>query len=240
MNATAHVPPLGGLPVQVRQPDKSTVPMPHLDDIKPHLRGWLHATTAPLALVSGIVLMVLAPTLRSRAGMAAFLLTTVLLFATSAVFHRGTWTPRVHRHLMRLDHACIFIVIAGTYTAFALTLLPDAWTLLTIVWAGAVAGIVFKVCWVHAPRWLGTSSYIALGWVAVFFLPALYDAAGGTVLALIAAGGVLYTAGAVVYAIRRPNPSPRWFGFHEVFHALTVLAFLTHVAAASLALQAAV
>lgn len=214
--------------------------MPHLDDIKPRLRGWLHTTTVPLALASGIVLVVLAPTSRSRIGMAVFLLTTVLLFATSAAFHRGTWTPRVHHHLMRLDHACIFIVIAGTYTGFALTLLPDAWTLLAIVWAGAVAGIVFKVWWVHAPRWLGTSAYIALGWVAVFFLPALYNAAGPVVLSLIGAGGILYTVGALVYATRRPNPSPRWFGFHEVFHALTVLAFLTHVAAASLALGAAV
>ncbi|HET7474625.1 MAG TPA: hemolysin III family protein [Dermatophilaceae bacterium] len=210
--------------------------------VKPRLRGWIHAGTFPLAVAAGIVLVTLAPNGAARLGAAVFAITAALLFGTSAVYHRGTWSPRLQGVLKRLDHANIFLIIAGTYTPFALLLLPSAQsrTLLLIAWAGALAGVLFRVVWVHAPRWLYTPCYVALGWVAVFYLKPLYEAGGAWVIALICAGGLLYTLGAVVYGTKRPNPSPRWFGFHEVFHAFTVAAFAVHYIAASLAVYGAV
>jgi hemolysin III len=209
--------------------------------VKPRLRGWIHAGTFPLALAAGIVLVALAPTERSRIGASAFAATAVLLFGTSAVYHRGTWSPRVHGLLKRMDHSNIFLIIAGTYTPFALLLLPwgQARTLLLIVWCGAVAGVLFRVLWVGAPRWLYTPIYVALGWVAVFYFGPMLRHGGVAVITLIAVGGLLYTLGAVVYGTKRPDPSPRWFGFHEVFHAFTVAAFVVHYVAASLAVYAA-
>ncbi|MDF8263194.1 PAQR family membrane homeostasis protein TrhA [Luteipulveratus flavus] len=206
--------------------------------VKPHLRGWLHAGMAPLALAASIVLIVLAPTERGRIGAIVFGITAVLLFTTSAVYHRGTWSPRLQGLLKRLDHSNIFLIIAGTYTPFALTLLPQrqAVQLLSIVWTGALLGVLFRVLWVGAPRWLYTPVYVALGWVAIFYFGPLLHAGGVAVVTLIAVGGGLYTLGAVVYGTKRPNPSPRWFGFHEVFHAFTIAAFVVHYIAASLAI----
>ncbi len=205
--------------------------------VKPRLRGWLHAGTFPLALVSGLILCLLAPSGRGRLGAVIFTVTAALLFGTSAVYHRGTWSARVTGILKRLDHSNIFLIIAGTYTPFALTLLPwdQGRSLLLVVWLGAIGGVLFRVFWVNAPRWLYTPIYVALGWVAVFYFGPLLDHGGVAVVSLIAAGGLLYTLGAVVYAIKRPDPSPRWFGFHEIFHALTVTAFVTHYVAVSLA-----
>ncbi|KNX37953.1 PAQR family membrane homeostasis protein TrhA [Luteipulveratus halotolerans] len=207
--------------------------------VKPHLRGWLHTGMAPLALAASIVLVALAPTTRGRIGATVFGITAVLLFTTSAVYHRGTWSPRVHGLLKRMDHANIFLIIAGTYTPFALTLLSDhqATQLLAIVWGGAVLGVLFRVLWVGAPRWLYTPVYVALGWVAVFYFEPLLHAGGAAVVTLIVVGGALYTLGAVVYGTKRPDPSPRWFGFHEVFHAFTIAAFVVHYIAVSLALH---
>ena len=212
-----------------------------VDAVKPRLRGWIHAGTFPLAVAAGIVLVALAPTGTARLGAAVFAVTAALLFGTSAVYHRGTWSPRLQALLKRLDHSNIFLIIAGTYTPFALLLLPEqqSRTLLVIAWTGAVAGVLFRVLWVHAPRWLYTPVYVALGWVAVFYLKPLYEAGGAWVIALICAGGLLYTLGAVVYGTKRPNPSPRWFGFHEVFHACTVAAFAVHYIAASMAVYGA-
>jgi hemolysin III len=206
------------------------------DAVKPHLRGWLHAATFPLALAGGIVLVALSPTREARVTTAIFSLTAVLLFGVSAIYHRGNWSPRWHATLKRLDHANIFLVIAGTYTPFTVLLLDDskAQLLLWIVWAGALAGVAFRVLWIGAPRWLYTPVYIALGWVAALFLPEFLNVGGPTVLALVILGGALYSIGGIVYAARRPNPSPRWFGFHEVFHALTLAAFFSHYAAISL------
>ncbi len=205
--------------------------------VKPRLRGWLHAGTFPVALSAGVVLTVLAPEGKARIGALVFTLTAALLFGTSAVYHRGTWSARVSGVLKRLDHSNIFLIIAGSYTPFALTLLPtdQARSLLTIVWAGALGGVLFRVFWVGAPRWLYTPIYVALGWVAVFYFGPLLENGGPAIVSLITAGGLLYTLGAVVYATKRPNPSPRWFGFHEIFHAFTVAAFLTHYVAVSLA-----
>lgn len=209
--------------------------------VKPRLRGWLHAGIFPLALAAGIVLSVLAPSGPPKVGAIVFTVTAALLFGTSAVYHRGHWSARVAGVLKRLDHSNIFLIIAGTYTPFALSLLPpdQARTLLLIVWGGAVGGVLFRVFWVGAPRWLYTPIYVALGWVAVFYFGPLLHFGGLAVVTLITVGGVLYTLGALVYGTKRPNPSPRWFGFHEIFHAFTVLAFIAHYVAASLAVYGA-
>jgi hemolysin III len=205
--------------------------------IKPRLRGWIHLGTFPLAVAAGVVLVALAPGGRPRIASAVFAVTAVLLFGTSALYHRGSWSPRWTGVLKRLDHSNIFLIIAGTYTPLAVALLPESRgrALLWIVWVGAIIGVLFRVLWVGAPRWLYTPVYIALGWVAVFYLPDFIRQGGAAVLVLIAVGGGLYTAGAVVYGIKRPNPSPRWFGFHEIFHVLTVAAFVVHYVAVSMA-----
>ena len=210
-----------------------------LEHVKPMLRGWLHAGMAPVAVASGIVLVLLATTTTGKVSAIVFAGTATLLFATSAIYHRGTWSPRVAAVLRRLDHSNIFLIIAGTYTPFALLLPPDqARTLLLIVWTGAVVGVLFRVLWAGAPRWLYVPVYMLLGWVAVFYFGPLLEHAGGAVMVWVVLGGVLYSLGAVVYGTKRPDISPRWFGFHEVFHALTVLAFGAHFVAASMALSA--
>jgi hemolysin III len=198
--------------------------------VKPRLRGWLHAGTFPLSVAFGIVMVVLAPGDRARTAVAVFAVSAALLFGVSAVYHRGHWSPRMQILLKRLDHANIFLIIAGSYTPFAVLLLPagPARTLLWIVWSGAIAGVAFRVLWVGAPRWLYVPVYVALGWVAVAYLPQFLHGGGPAVLTLVILGGVFYTLGGVVYGIKRPNPSPRWFGFHEVFHAFTVIAFTLH------------
>jgi hemolysin III len=220
-----------------------------LEEVKPRLRGWLHLGTAPLALAAGLVLIALAPAGRPRLGAIVFTAAALLLFSVSAVYHRGNghWTPRVHGMLKRWDHANIMLMIAGTYTPFSLILLHGAArvTLLSLVWGGAVMGVFFRIFWTSAPRWLYVPIYIALGWAAIFFIPAFLHGAtalgvgiGAAVFTLICLGGALYTLGGVVYGFKRPNPWPRWFGFHEVFHTFTVLAFAAHYTGISLATYA--
>jgi hemolysin III len=208
-----------------------------LDEIKPHLRGWLHAATAPLALAAGIVLVVLSPTAATRFGSSVFAASALALFTASATMHRGRWSPGTALWLRRLDHSSIFLLIAGSYTPFTLLLLEgtERTTLLTVVWLGATLGILFRLFWTGAPRWLYTPIYIALGWAAVFYLPSFYESASTAVITLLAVGGLLYTVGGVVYGFRWPDPSPRWFGFHEVFHTLTIAAFVTHYVGVSIA-----
>ena len=206
------------------------------DHVKPKLRGWLHLGMFPAVLVSGLVLTALADTPRARIACGIFALTACLLFGVSALYHRGDWSPRMDGVLRRLDHANIFLIIAGTYTPLTMLLLPGAkgeW-LLWSIWGAAAAGIAFRVFWVGAPRWLYTPCYVAMGWAAVFFLPDFMRTGGIAVLVLVVVGGLLYSAGGVIYGIKRPNPSPRWFGFHEVFHSLTVAAFLVHYVGISL------
>ena len=210
--------------------------------VKPRLRGWIHAGLAPLALVFGIVLIVLTPSGAPRLSVAMFAVATVLLFGTSAVYHRGNWSVRTAAVLRRLDHSNIFLVIAGTYTPLATMLLPasTARTLLITVWTGAIAGILMRVLWLGAPRWLYVPIYVALGWVAVWFLPAFGRSGGPAVMWLVIGGGLAYTIGALVYAMKRPNPSPRWFGFHEIFHVGTMLGYVSHgiaIAIAALSLR---
>ncbi len=216
-------------------------------ELKPRLRGWLHAGSIPFVLAAGIVLIVLSPTTVTKVGSAVFIASALLLFGTSAIYHRGNWQPAIWALLRRLDHSNIFVLIAGTYTAFAMLLLDgDArvW-LLTGIWGGALLGVLFRVFWTGAPRWLYTPIYIGLGWFAVFFIPDFVQGAERmstamaiATLVLVAAGGVLYTLGAVIYGLKRPNPKPEWFGFHEVFHTFTILAFVAHYVAVSLATYA--
>jgi len=202
-----------------------------VQQLKPKLRGWLHLVAFPLTVVAGIVLVALAPAGRGRVACAVFAATAAMLFGTSALYHRGHWSPAREKLLKRIDHSNIFLIIAGSYTPFAVLLLPheQAKVLLAIVWGGALLGVAFRVFWVGAPRWLYTPAYIALGWTAVFYLPDFAVRGGAAVLTLVIVGGVLYTLGGIVYGIKRPNPLPRWFGFHEVFHALTVAAFTVHL-----------
>ena len=207
---------------------------------KPLLRGWIHTVMAPLAAILGIILLVLAPTTPSRLSVAVFALTTVVLFATSAVYHRGTWSARWFAALRRVDHSNIFLVIAGTYTPLAVILLPTptATILLAVVWAGALAGIGARVFWLNAPRWFYVPIYVALGWVAVGFLPAFWSASGPAVVWLVIAGGLGYTLGALAYGFKWPDPSPRYFGYHEIFHVGTVIGYTCHAIAIALAVVA--
>lgn len=215
-----------------------------LAEVKPKLRGWLHAGTAPVAFAAGVVLVALSPTASTRLGSAVFALSALLVFTVSAIYHRGTWSPRTQALLKRFDHSNIFLLISGTCTPFALLLLEgaDKWWMLGITWSGAILGVVMKVWWTSHPRWLSAPIYIALGWAPVFFFSGFVDGArqygqamGIAVITLVVIGGALYTVGGLVYGTKRPNPSPRWFGFHEVFHGFTVLAFVAHYVGVSLA-----
>lgn len=205
-------------------------------DLAPRLRGILHAVTFPLAIAAGIVLIVLAPTPLARLAAAVYAVTSALLFGVSAAYHRRICAGRAHDVLHRLDHADIYLIIAGTYTPLALLALRgDARVVvLAVIWTGAVAGAAFRVAWPGAPRWLYTGLYIMLGWTAVFVLPQLLRGAGAAALILVLSGGIVYSLGGLVYGTRRPDPSPRWFGFHEVFHALTVIAYIVQYVAVSL------
>ena len=206
-----------------------------LDERKPLWRGWLHAATFPIATAAGIVLIVLAHGPIAKWAAAVYMLSSMLLFGISALYHRFNWKPATRQVFRRLDHANIFLLSAGTYTPIALLALPlDKGVILLIaVWAGALIGIGFRVFWLSAPRWLYVLLYVALGWAAVAFLGDI-AAANLAAMVLVITGGLLYTLGSVVYGFKRPNPFPGVFGFHEIFHALTVLAFLCHWAAALL------
>ncbi|WP_085911771.1 MULTISPECIES: PAQR family membrane homeostasis protein TrhA [Pseudonocardia] len=198
------------------------------------MRGWLHLWSLVASVFACATLISLAGALVGAAAAAAtavYTLTTFGLFGISALYHRRTWSDPGRRRLMkRLDHSMIFLFIAGTYTPVSvLALPPDTATwVLTVVWGGALAGVALKLAWPSAPSWVGVPIYVALGWVAIFVLPGLLDGGGVAALVLLLAGGALYTAGAVVYALRRPDPWPATFGYHEIFHAATVLAWTCH------------
>ncbi len=198
-------------------------------DAKPTWRGWIHAGTFPVALVAGIVLLIVADGAAATWSSAVFMTTSLLLFGISATYHRFTWSDRTRILLKRLDHANIFLLIAGTYTPLAVLALPPdkGYLLLGLVWAGAALGIGFRVFWIGAPRWAYVPLYLLLGWAAVLYMGDLF-AADAAMMVLVIAGGLAYTAGAVIYGMKKPNPVPGIFGFHEIFHALTVIAFLCH------------
>lgn len=208
-------------------------------NIKPKFRGWLHAGATPVALIAGIILVSLAPSAAGKATSAVYALTGLLLFGVSAVYHRGNWQPKTKLVLKRLDHSNIMLVIAGTYTPLAWALLEPskATLLLWLIWCGAIAGVAFRVIWPHAPRWLYVPIYCALGLAALFYVPDFF-AANPPAAVLVCVGGAFYIAGAVFYGIKKPNLSPTWFGFHELFHAFTVIGFSCHFAAIMLAVLA--
>src|SRR4051812_32468633 len=194
---------------------------------KPKLRGVSHQWAFFVSIFTGAVLILLAPNGEAMMAAGIYAVSVAALFGTSALYHRVNWRSLAARRWMRrLDHSMIFVLIAGTYTPFALLVLHGtlATVILIVIWAGAAAGIVLKLCWIDAPKWLIAVIYVALGWVAVAAFPDMLDRLGVTPTALVAAGGVLYTVGAVVYALRRPDPAPQVFGYHEVFHALVIAA----------------
>jgi hemolysin III len=204
--------------------------------MKPRLRGVSHQYAFFVAMAAGAALVVLARGAEARVAVAVYALSLCAMFGASALYHRIDWPPRPSVWLRRLDHSMIYVLVAGTYTPFALLVLEPAlgWTLLGVVWAGAVAGVVVSLVWIDAPRWLSAVLYVVLGWVGVMALPELWDRAGAMAVALLATGGVLYTLGALVYARRRPDPAPRVFGFHEVFHALVIAAAISQFASVAL------
>jgi hemolysin III len=193
--------------------------------IKPKLRGVFHEAGFYAALAAGAAMVVTAEPGRGRAAALIFSSCVALCFGTSALYHRPTWTPRVRGWLARLDHAGIYLLIAGSYAPFGLLVMSPAWavTVLAIVWIGALVAILLKLCWLRAPKWLSAVNGLVLGWVGAAAFGQLLKLPTPA-LSLVIASGLLYTAGAVVYALRRPDPMPRVFGYHELFHVLTVLA----------------
>jgi hemolysin III len=203
-----------------------TLPAPRT---KPLLRGVSHEVAAFGALFACAALVAQAPAARGLAAALTYGLSLVALFGASALYHRPTWSPRPRRIMKRVDHSAIFLLIAGTYTPLCLLLGGrEGAVLLAVVWAGALLGIVRCVLWVDAPKWLGTAIYVLLGWLIVPVAGDLGAVVGTSGLVLLAAGGVAYSVGAVVYATRRPDPAPKVFGYHEVFHALVIAAAACH------------
>ncbi|WP_144120151.1 PAQR family membrane homeostasis protein TrhA [Catellatospora sichuanensis] len=221
-----------------------TAVRPALADFgQPQMRGRLHVYAFFAAVVGGTVMAGLAA---ARPGTAPLVSTSIYgvtvcaLFGVSALYHRRVWTPRGYRIMRRLDHAMIYIFIAGTYTPLCVLLLSpaEATVLLATVWTGALAGAVIATRWPHAPRWVSAPLYLILGWAAVPVLPDFLHAGGAATLILLAVGGIGYSTGAVLFALRRPNPWPDVFGHHEFFHACTVIAAACHHAAIYVALFA--
>jgi hemolysin III len=206
---------------------------------KPLLRGVLHEVAAFVAAIAGGILVAVAPGPRARVGAVVYGISLVALFAVSAIYHRPTWSERARLVLRRVDHSAIFLLIAGTYTPFSFLLgSRTGWVFLGVVWAGALLGIVLSVAWVRAPKVLVAAVCVLLGWAALPVLPALKAALGTGAVVLLAAGGIVYSLGALVYAVKRPNPFPAVFGYHEVFHALVIVAAGCHFAVVAEAVQA--
>jgi hemolysin III len=207
---------------------------------KPRLRGVSHQWAFFIALVAGAVLVAAAPAGRATLAATIYALSVVAMFGASALYHRVNWkSVSARRWMRRLDHSMIYVLIAGTYTPFALLVLDGgmARAILITVWSGAALGIGLKLLWPDTPKWLTAGVYVALGWVAVAAFPELAGELGVAGMALIAGGGVLYTLGAIVYALRRPDPAPAVFGYHEIFHVLVIAAaLLQYVAVAAYAL----
>ncbi len=234
-------------PLDTTNSDRSRRPRTHAEDLpeavvdgvekflgKPRLRGWIHVYAAGVAFIAGATLVSVSWSLQSpRAGIATLIytLTIVAMFAVSGTYHRVHWKSATARKWMtRADHSMIFVFIAGSYTPFALLALPqhDGIVLLWIVWSGALAGVLLKMFWPSAPRWVGVPLYLLLGWVAVWFVAPIMHGAGVAALVLLVVGGALYSIGGVLYGLRWPNPWPTTFGHHEFFHACTAVAAICH------------
>jgi hemolysin III len=215
------------------------LPLPAAADpevrVRPRLRGLSHQYAFFASLASGTLLVLLATTPRATLATAIYAASVSALFGVSALYHRSTWTTPARRRMRRLDHAMIFLLIAGTYTPVGLLVLEGtlATVVLAVVWGGAVAGIVLELAWASAPSWLGGTVYLALGWVAVVATPQLFTRLGVAGGLLLVAGGLVYSAGVAVYALRRPDPVPAVFGYHEVFHLLVIAGVAAHFLAIS-------
>ncbi|MDR0849511.1 MAG: hemolysin III family protein [Propionibacteriaceae bacterium] len=208
-------------------------------EIKPHLRGWLHAGTVPLLGAGIIVLICLAHGTGPKWSLAVYLACAIILFGVSATYHIGTWSTPVRDTFRRLDHANIFVFIAGTYTPLSVILLTgvDRIAVLALIWGCAVAGVLTAVFWLSAPRWVQAIFYVVMGWAAVWWMPQFARAGGIAVIILVIVGGVVYSLGAVIYAMKRPNFSKTWYGFHELFHTFTIIAAFCHYAAITIAVM---
>ncbi len=205
-------------------------------EVKPRMRGWLHTGMTPIVFFAGLALVIAGQTVGLRTAAAVYLVSSLLLFGTSAAYHRGKWSQPVAVMFRRMDHANIFLFIAGTYTPLAVGLVEgrSRVLLLSVVWGTAGLGVLFRVLWLDAPRWLHTVLYLLMGWTAVGWFGQFWVSGGPTVVLLVLAGGLVYSIGAVVYALQRPNPSLTWFGFHEIFHACTIVAAICHYIAIAL------
>jgi hemolysin III len=201
--------------------------------VRPRLRGAFHLYGFVLFAALGPVFVATAPGSRERLAGAIFTVCVLLSFGLSALYHRVSWQPRSRLLMRRLDHAGVFVFIGGSYAPYGLLVLVGAWrfSLLSVVGLGAVMGIALRVVWVEAPTWITALIGIGVGWAALVALPQVVNATGWPTVALLLAGGGLYTLGAVAYAVRSPNPFPAVFGYHEVFHLLTVLAAICHFSA---------
>ena len=225
----------------MEHPDPLHVPLselkgqPHQDEDRPTWRGWIHTGVLPFVVAAGILLIVFSDGWAAKTGAAIYFASSILLFGNSALYHRFRWKPFMKKLLKRIDHANIFLLIAGTYTPISISgLSSDKGSLLLIlVWVIAFLGVGFRVFWISAPRWLYVPMYLGLGWIASLYVVDFFEA-NWVVMTLVIIGGVLYSIGAVIYGLKKPNPSPRHFGFHEIFHALTVAAFFCHWVAALL------
>lgn len=200
------------------------------------MRGAVHLWAFVVFAALGAVLVATATGGRERLAVSAFAGCLVLTFGVSALYHRGDWRPAVGQVFRRLDHASIYLLIAATYTPYGLLVLSGAWqfSVLGVVWIGAALAIVQRLVWLDAPRWLPAAAGVVLGWVGIVALPQIVEVSGVSGTVLIAAGGVFYTLGAIVYAVKRPDLVPSVFGFHELFHVLTVLAASCQFAAITL------
>jgi hemolysin III len=198
-------------------------------EAKPTWRGWIHAGTFPLAIVLGVILIVAADGAAAKVSSSIFVASSLLLFGNSALYHRIDWRPKTKAVFKRIDHANIFLLIAGSYTPITVLALPHdkSVLLLWLVWGGAGLGILFRVFWIGAPRWLYVPLYLLLSYASLIFIVDFFTA-NAAMMTLILVGGLCYTVGAVVYGFKRPNPFPGRFGFHEIFHSLTLVAFLCH------------
>ena len=203
---------------------------------KPKFRGIIHLVMSPISLIVGLIIISFASEQRGRVSLGIFTLTAVTLFTCSALYHRVKWSEKYRLIWRRIDHANIPILIAGTYTPFSVFLLNHTQriALLLAVWIGAISTAVMRIVWLRAPRWLYVVAYLLLGWAAVAYLPTFYKNGGVAIFTLILLGGICYTAGGVIYALKKPKLSTTWFGFHELFHLLTAIAFTLHLIAAFL------
>ncbi len=202
---------------------------PHVDEDRPSWRGWIHTGVLPFVVVAGILLIVFSEGWQAKTAAAVYFASSILLFGNSALYHRFRWKPFTKKLLKRIDHANIFLLIAGTYTPISVSALPQekGALLLWLVWSIALLGVGFRVFWINAPRWLYVPMYLGLGWIASLYVVDFFNV-NLVMMTLVIVGGVFYSIGAVIYGLKRPNPSPKHFGFHEIFHALTVAAFFCH------------